>query len=373
MNTGLTYVPIVKGKRNDIAAVTRYLNDPVAGVKPLLEILPTPKAKTVDEHVAKFVRDVATSFSRAEIFVDFYGLMPDAVLNRGENATVGGFTQLRPLVSRVTPTYGLGRNDAVWSALRTIVRDYREGFCFRVSRDDLDDQAEETWGQIIERSAQLQVQNKDTDIILDLRSVAPGGETVLGDSVIDFLALNPGAHEYRNLIVVGSGVLRTVTEVEQEGLLEVARPELLIWSALARDLPDRVNLRFGDYGVIHPDFADGGGFQNANAKIRYTVGSRVLYFRGHRLFAPNGDFDQYHNLAKRVIADRCYRGRNASFGDAQLYACANRLVGPGNMGTWVMVDMNHHIAYTARQMQRLATRITVAASAREASKLLEIL
>src|SRR6266567_4989406 len=140
MNTGLTYVPIVKGKRNDIAAVTRYLNDPVAGVKPLLEILPTPKAKTVDEHVAKFVRDVATSFSRAEIFVDFYGLMPDAVLNRGENATVGGFTQLRPLVSRVTPTYGLGRNDAVWSALRTIVRDYREGFCFRVSRDDLDDQ-----------------------------------------------------------------------------------------------------------------------------------------------------------------------------------------------------------------------------------------
>jgi len=373
MNAELTYVPIVKGKRNDIAAVAHYLTDPVAGAKPLLEILPTPKDKTVDEHVAKFACDVAKHFSKAAIFVDFYGLMPDAVLSAGVNATIGGFAQLQPLVSRVTPTYGLGRNDTVWQALRVIVRKYREGFCFRISRDDLDDQAEETWEQIIERTAQLGVQNTDTDILLDLRSIAPDDERVAGESVIDFLSLNPRAHEYRNLIVVGSSALKSVTEVEQEGLLEVARTELRLWSALARDLPHRVKLRFGDYGVVHPDFADGGGFQNANAKIRYTVGSRILYFRGHRLFAPNGDFAQYHGLAKRVIGDPRYRGRNASFGDAQLFACAGRIVGPGNMGTWVMVDMNHHIAYTARQMRRLATSITVAASSREATSHLEAL
>ncbi|MBF3728241.1 hypothetical protein ISG25_37580, partial [Burkholderia pseudomallei] len=71
-----------------------------------------------------------------------------------------------------------------------------------------------------------------------------------------------------------------------------------------------------DYGVIHPDFSDIGPNKYMNAKIRYTVGDKIVYFRGHGLLHPVKDYNQYYDLAKKVVTDTRYRTRKYSFGDS---------------------------------------------------------
>ena len=62
------------------------------------------------------------------------------------------------------------------------------------------------------------------------------------------------------------------------------------------------------------DFTDQSANRYINAKIRYTVGNKIVYFRGHALPLPVKDYDQYHKLAGRVRKDRRYIGRTRSFG-----------------------------------------------------------
>lgn len=354
MNTHYAYVPIVKGKRNDIEAVSMLTNDVRGLVKPLVEVMPIDRKKfTVETHIEKFANYIIKFLPHGEIFVDFYGLLPDEKLKNGSNAIISGFSHLKERGCVVTPTYGLDRNDKLWAQLKSVVSDFNQGFCFRISIDDLDDKAEETWDQIIERTSDMALFPPQVDIVVDLRFVGDKNENDLKNMVIDFLALNSNASKYRSVTLAGSSALKTVSEIEKDNVGEVSRKELRLWSALSRDVDESLHLLFGDYGVIHPDFSDQGSSKYTNAKIRYTVGSRILYFRGHGLTHPKKDYVQYHDLAAKVCADNRYQGASSSYGDSYMFECANRMIKPGSPSTWVRADMNHHISYTAKQTKRL--------------------
>lgn len=354
MNSSHVYVPIIKGKRNDVDAVGRLADDVRERTKPLIEAMPADRTKQgLEDHVKKFVHYVVKFIPSGELFVDFYGLMPEQAYPDGSNATIAGFKLLKSLGRVVTPTYGLARNDRLWRPLRSVVESFDRGFCFRLSLDDLDDNAEDTWSQLIERSSDLGLAPGQIDILLDLRFVGDKDEDVLRDVLVDFIAQNRSVSAYRSVVVAGSSAIRTVSEITKDGIGEILRKELGIWSALRRDVDGSLRLLFGDYGIVHPDFSDLGSSKNMNAKIRYTVGNRIIYYRGHGLIHPKKDFLQYHDLAKKVRSDKRYKGASESFGDSYVYQCANRLIKPGSPSTWIRADMNHHISYTARQIDRL--------------------
>ena len=72
---------------------------------------------------------------------------------------------------------------------------------------------------------------------------------------------------------------------------------------------------------------------------------------------------QYHELAQRVVDSSVYIGRDHSFGDDYAWRCAYMEVSSGNLGTWVEVDMNHHLVYVAAQLPQMATRMAAGVSA----------
>jgi hypothetical protein len=124
-----------------------------------------------------------------------------------------------------------------------------------------------------------------------------------------------------------------------------------------RDLgPSGTSVGYGDYGVIHPDFSQSAPSPNANAKIRYTRGQSIHYFRGTSLYKPS-NFPQYHELARRVVNSQHYRGQEYSVGDGEMWDCAHRGTRPGNLGTWVRIDQNHHIVSTIEQVGILTNRL----------------
>jgi hypothetical protein len=107
-----------------------------------------------------------------------------------------------------------------------------------------------------------------------------------------------------------------------------------------------------------------------NGKIRYTSGRSLYYFRGSKLLAPPG-YQQYHDLSTKVASSRFFCGPRFSAGDARIVECSERIVGTGNLGTWVFADQNHHFEYVVNQLERLGTALRSAKSPRDVDEAVE--
>ena len=226
------YVPIIKGKTNDLKAVAKLSQASKALVKPLLEILPVPLDGYADDHLDSFAHNVLKYGHTKNLFVDFYGFLPGQTLKDGTDATLAGFRLLKTKGVVLTPAYGFDRDDALWTPLRAEIKKFGQGFCFRIDIDDLDDQAEETWAGIIERSAELGLTPDQIDLMVDLRYVGEINSDVLKNLVIDFLSYMPAGNEYRSLIISGSSALKDVSSIPKDGVGEVVRNELRLWMQL---------------------------------------------------------------------------------------------------------------------------------------------
>lgn len=355
------YSPIIKGKLNDLKALGRLSGAARSMVKPLIEAMPLPKNGDIDKHLHKLAQYLIKHVPIGDVYLDFYGLMPDLKSTDGNNATIAGYKLVKALGRKVTPVYGFSRNDALWKELATVVKENAQGFCFRIDIDDMDDQAEETWGQILERGAEMGLDFSQTDLLLDLRDLSNYELDELEDIVLDFFAINPRIKEYRAIILSGSSALKTVSDIPKDDVAHIARRELILWSRIQREMSEGVTLVFSDYGVVHPDFSDQGPNKYMNAKIRYTDRGRIVYFRGHGLKYPVKDYAQYHNLAAKVRDMPGYQGEKFSYGDWYIDAVADFNSTPGHPGTWVLADMNHHLEYTAMQMSSLVEKVLVVA------------
>lgn len=294
MNAAI-YVPIVKAKRNDIASLGDVDPSKRNAIRPLLELAEYGSSDSDAVLRALLAKLVQFKWPVAP-YVDLYSFLPDASVASGVNATVEGFRLVAAAGLSVIPTYGFQRNESLWGDLGSVARQLGTGFCFRVDIEDLDDQAEQSWSDIIERSAQMKLAGESVDVVIDLRYVGDTKPARLFALTQGFLAIRPNGFKPRAIAIAGSSALKTVAPVPVNGTFAVLRQELLLWAQIQAQLGTSGTLAFGDYGVIHPDFSQSAPSPNANAKIRYTRGDSIHYFRGTRLFKPS-NFGQYHDLA----------------------------------------------------------------------------
>lgn len=348
-----SYIPIVKGKLNDLKALDKLQFEKRELIKPLIELSPTPSQTSADEHLTKFTQNLIKYSGGGELFVDFYGFLPKETVRNKKLATIVGYELLYSAGMQVTPVYGLGRDDLIWSHLEAVVKQNKQGFCFRLEEDDLEeDTIEETWVKVLTKSSQLKLNLDEVDLLIDLRDVREKSIDTNVQIVTDFMISKPKYIKLRSIAIAGSSAPKDVSVIKKDSLGEIERKELKIWANLKTDLVDGDTIIYSDYGVVHPDFAADnipvGG--SANCKIRYTVGNKIMIFRGHK---RAGDSLQPHGLAQKVCAHSLYCGRNYSFGDEFIADVANYVKGPGNLGNWVLADMNHHLAFTSTQIHSL--------------------
>lgn len=350
------YSPVLKGKANDLKAFAEMPPEDQAQTKPLIDIRPVPRGKSIDEHIGKLVIDMSCFPMDVEAFLDFYGFLPGQMAGNGVDATLAGYDALFAAGKIVTPVYGFGRDDRLWPRLRRVVAQHGAGFCFRLEIDDLDDdEAENTWDQILTRSAELGVATTQIDLFIDTRDIRNGDVDELQEKITDFLALQPVGESYRSICVAGSSAPKDVTVVNRDTVGAIYRNELKLWVRLKFDVPACTDLVYGDYGVVHPDFAeDVPCGATVNCKIRHTAGNNILIFRGHQ---RAGDSLQTHGLAAQVVEHAAYQGEDFSVGDKFISDCAVHAVGPGSPGNWVFVDMNHHLTYVTQQIGRVIAEI----------------
>lgn len=346
------YTPVVRAKNNDLKAIELLGDCAKSSIRPLIEAplsLPDGQLRT---NVMEAAELLGKRLEGVPYYFDPLGI-------ESFERHVIAFNALAHVGSDFTPTIGLGRGPIDYASLRHLVGSHSLDLAVRVDKFDLEDASEETWAKLIAMSAAVGIQPSKVSLLIDFGQLGNNQLEQMIDSVVDFLAVQPQQFRDSPIVVLGSSALSSVSPVPLDGSLDIRRRELDLWANLRFELDEVHHIGFGDYGIIDPSFIfPSGPAPNSNAKIRYTRGLITTYFRGHCLYNPNR-FVQYHDLARRVFESDRYLGAGFSYGDKIIADCAMGRCGPGNLGTWVMADTNHHIEFTAEQVSRVADRVGI--------------
>ncbi len=363
MNAKTLYTPILKGKANDLKALGKLPRSLSAHVHPLVELLSPNEGETVEESCVRFAHQLRKHCALQPVSVDLHSIAPTDTTDDGSPALEALCSSLRGLGIPFTPVFGFDHEPELWERVGKIAARAGRGLTLRLKIDDIE-AGEDTIADLIESIRDFGIPAAETNLLIDLEGVGsfdPVALVRLRGVTQDFVDAALSAASFRLISVIGSSMPKDVGEVPKDGCMTYYRNEMPLWLNVASGIRTEL-IAFGDYGIVHPNFSDKIVATNANAKIRYTKGLRQHIFRGYSL-REGKKYRQYHDLAQRVVESPVYIDRDHSYGDDYVWRCANREVGCGNLGTWVEVDMNHHMVYVAAQLPKLVNQVAAGVGA----------
>ena len=349
MDFQFTYAPIVKGKANDIKAVSYLAAQHADRIKPVFELPPFVHTEDPEKILTRFSTRLSKLYSKRPCYIDLPLLKPGAVDASGRSILSVAYGQLTALSINYEPVYGLDRDESLWPTVINLAL-RSGGMLLRLEIEDMEF-ADDTLDRIHDLTL-LGLNTRQMDVLLDCRHLSQAEKTTeISGLAAAFLEQLASAFQVRKIIIAGSSAPKTVTQIPKNSKGEVTRHELSLWTNLrVKALP--FDVVYGDYGVIHPDFTDLTPSPHINGKIRYTQGRSFHIFRGHSL-SQEDKYEQYRKLSHAVLSSALYQGHTYSRGDRYIYDCATGHATTGNAGTWVMNDLNHHFTYVVQQIVRL--------------------
>ncbi len=360
------YTPILKGSECDIKAlgrIPRFFSDRVLS---LVELLPPDEDESLELCCALFADRLRKFCPIQTVSVDLHAIAPNESTKSGLWGT-GSFVleemfgYLRGIGVRFIPVFGFDHEPELWDRIAHVAREGGGGITFRLRIDDLE-AGEDTLSLVIDLIDGAGINAEQTNLILDLgslRELDVAEISRLRDRVQDFADAAFAARSFRVISVVGSSMPKDVSDVPEDHMASIERRELLLWLDAYTSLRGKP-LSFGDYGIVHPNFSLKNPATNANAKIRYTRGRHHHIFRGRSL--KKFSYKQYYSLASRVVRSQHFLQSDYSFGDDYVWRCSKEENGTGNLGTWVEVDMNHHMVYVADHLHQMLEKLARGAS-----------
>ena len=362
MDLNTLYTPIVKGKENDFKAIGKMPNSLADRMFPLVELLAPDDPSQFDHSYLRFGSQLRKHCPGQRISVDLHSIAPWQRTGDGSWGLEALCGYLKGLGIEFVPVFGFDHEPELWDRIAKIARREGRGLTFRLTKEDLA-VPDDTLHELVDRLASAGIATSQVSLVLDLASLN-GMERAaiakLRGLSQDFIDLAMTAKDFGLVSLVGSSMPKDVSDVPKEGQAAVLRQELPLWLEVASSLPE-LSVAYGDYGVIHPNFTMKAPATHANAKIRYTGSQAHTIFRGYSL-REGLKYSQYRGLSQQVIKSSFYQGRDYSYGDEYLWRCANLAATTGSLGTWVEVDMNHHLVFAAAQQVRIESRVAAGMS-----------
>jgi hypothetical protein len=343
------YQPVLKMKENDLRSFTLLSQESVSQIWPIIEVLRPRINADVGLHLGTSLSALVACVPRGRVAVDL-SLVPPGTVIDGLPASTLGFDYLRANGRLVSPVVSLHSDAAELAHLARVVSEHGRGIVVRLDGDDvlIPSDIPRALRHILES---LSIDPSLCALAIDLGTIDQPAS--VWATRIERLLRDPLLADLKSISVGGSSLPKFVTEsgASEHGHAEVRRVELDVAAALsrARDCPPTILL---DHGIVHPEHMDDIRNKHINGKIRYTSGASVHYFRGCRMSSTPLRV-QYPALVQRVVASPFYRGKHYSFGDEFLHKCAFEGLRCADLGQWVCVDNNHHLAATARQLEAL--------------------
>lgn len=345
---GNHYVPVLKVKLGEKAALGRVAPSLKARITPLLQIVERTD-KDLAAHLNTAFKGLApnlTGYSRC--FIDACELEPD-----GPAGAMAVFQQAAALGIGFTPVTGVSRVADVPPALAHA----QSGLALRMSRDEFE---AGNLSQRVNAFLSTHALSPDKiDAIVDLGAVddmIPEGIAAFAHA---FLAEIPHQELWRTLTLSACSFPMTMGIVDRHSHELVERGDWLAWrNSLYAARHEMARLpTYSDYGIQHPKGVEGFDFRvmQVSATIRYTLDEQWLLVKGEstRSTRPGEQFPQ---IATRLVYGHLqsfFAGAQHCAGCIGIKAAADGAPRFGSAGAWRKLGTIHHVSQVIRSLDAL--------------------
>lgn len=351
------YVPVLKGKEGEFAALEVLSPDVRARIMPLIEIPDVPydyanerPAKSLDAHVATIGDRLRRCWPDASLFLDLPWFGEEEELADGRVALAAVLDDCRAANVAVVPVICRASSQAYLVAAETHATRTGGGLCLRLMVDDFEEDVDP--GAEVDRilSVVSRVSPNAIDLVLDLDDLRSDGKraALVARAIFGMI---PRRNEWRRIVLAAASFPEDLSDVDAATVSTLPRSEWELWSILQHrpNLLPRPDLIFGDYGIAHPIPKElDPRTMRMSASIRYTTQDSWLVVKGRNV--RQYGFEQYFDLSRLLMERPEYNGASFSWGDEYIANCATRRSGPGNATTWRKVGTNHHLTLVARHL-----------------------
>jgi hypothetical protein len=329
------YVPILKVKQGEKAALGAVAAALVPRITPLLEIVERTDGKGIDKHIDtafKGLRDGVSAYPRC--FIDTREIETD-----GSTAAQTVFSRAKAAGIVFTPVTGVTRTVDVGPALAHRDR----GIGLRLTK------AEFETGQLPTAiPAFLSMHNlSPNDVDLIIEEMVVDGIAALTNA---FLADVPNHQSWRTFTVSASAFPVSMGGVDRHSHELVERSDWLAWrDRLHSARQSLVRLpTYSDYAIQHPLGVEGFDFRfmQVSATIRYTKEEHWLLVKGESTRSVTPSL-QFPALATRLVyghLQQHFAGSAHCRGCQSMKAAADGASRYGSAGAWRKLGTIHHLA-----------------------------
>ena len=354
------YVPILKGKEGEFAALEELTPDIRGRIMPLIEVPEIPydyanqrRAKSLDQHVAGVAERLRRCFPDGPLYLDLPWFGERDFLEDGRLALEAVLADCAKLGVNAVPVVSRTSPAAYINAAANHAATNPTGVCVRLVVDDFKEEVDLDLDLHRVVNALGGMRTIPTDLVIDLEDVGQdvSRAILIARSVFSML---PKEYPWRRMILAAASFPQDLSDVDAATTITLPRHEWNLWNALQRrpkQLPSAA-LVFGDYTISHPIPKElDPRTMRMSANIRYTTKNDWLIVKGRNV--RQYGFDQYFDLCDELIERDEYSGREYSWGDKYIEACAKQIKGPGNATTWRKVGVNHHLTLVTREIANL--------------------
>lgn len=354
----MKYVPFLKLKTNELRALRDLDKDIQNSIRPFFDVVYFDEMSTdnLREKLLSIKKDFEKTFTDELFYIDNFDHNIAKIQDYGLILEIFKNFNLIPVI-------GLDRSiehiEVVKKYLNNLNNNLVKRVAIRLSFDDIQSFAileydlEDYFNCILDIVDEI-------DIIIDLRVIAENRIDLIVKKMIKFLQdMTENNFKYSNLIITGSSLdSLTGKNIKTDEQKDIDRNECLLWYKISQKLNTKdVNLIFGDYTTIPPNYSDNDlSIQIISnvmtPKIYYTYEKKYFGIRGTSFKSHPRGWQQYCDLAKRITNNSCYRGKMYSAGDAYIYERANPTSKTkcGNASSWIRATINLHITFMNDQL-----------------------
>lgn len=362
------YIPILRWRPAEMAALERLFPNDRSNVTPLIEfIMPAPSIdkksrkviKTPREKFLEILPDVAKgllkSCGRSPTFIDVHLLDAD-IRASSLNQILTSSSELDLFSIPVTYVIPVTSTSAD-TETRSIAIDYakssKHGLCIRIDKSHLSE--ENLSSHITDFIETSGLDIKNTDLLIDLRVIDPNTNV---QDILKQLERLPNLQKWRSFTISGGVFPKDLTNFAAGEVHSLDRLDLNLWNAIREMKFARIPF-FSDYTIQHPFYEYVSAI--GSASIRYTADDKYWIFRGkipgliNRKTKQKGPGrEQYIGHAQTLIKRNFFKNKEYSFGDSEITRIADPVnKKPGSPTTWLTIGINHHITLVARQTSTL--------------------
>lgn len=340
------YVPVLKGRAGEFAALEMMNSFTRGRSYPLIEIVPDVEIKPHEPHMLmKRFHQLGLCWA-GPVMVD------GSHLTDRETAGASGLRTVmdaaRATFRLAVPVVRLRDGELVRNDASEALRQDRNGVAVRIQRDDMLAIPGAVARDLEDLLRAMGVDPEVVDLVLDLGHLRDDAAAMHASRLVDQV-LSEVIHleRYRTVVLASGAFPPDLRGVYPWTLTEKSRVDAAAYEYLRARHPIRLPV-YGDYAVTHPvRMAPPSGFPSP--QLRYTVASRWLVLRGTQA-SPQGN-SQFYDICRRISEHPEFSGPDLGQADQRI---ADPLrAGPGAASTWRALGTAHHADFVVESLHRV--------------------